>query len=181
MSLVSGIDRSAMCSLTQEILLKEYASVVQDRLAPCPLCSVAVGFHVLGASSVPTDLLKGLSLASTGGNNGRTVDVPKWKSGEGTSVIPFLERFEQLCRAEGVNESRWPALLLKSVTHPAEAGWVNKEIVVAGLDWEQAKAKFFKHFEKTEYLEELERDYHQCRQGKSESVQLYADRFRQLC
>ena len=144
--------------------------------AACPICKIHVAYHNRQATLSPVPLeIKSLSLGS------RSVDVPKWRSGEFKSTIPFLNRIEQVCRADGIPESRWTPLLLKAVTNQAEADWVDKNIVVKELSWVDAKKAFTAHFEKQDYKAELVKEYLKCRQGRQESVQLYSDRFRQLC
>ena len=176
----SSIDRSNICAITQDVLLDKGLT----HFDKCTLCEVPVGYHglppspasVVSPSAVPVDALKGLVIGG-----GRSVDVPVWRQGEWLSVVPFLSKFESLCLAEAVPEQRWPSLLLKSVTAPAEIDWVRKTIVEPRLSWADAKEKFSVHFEKHSYKKELLLDWHRCRQGKNETVQAYSDRFQHLC
>ena len=126
--------------------------------------------------SIPLDQLKSLSLGST-----RSVDVPKWRTGEWKQAVPYLNRLEHLFIADSIPESRWPVLLLKGVTVSAEADWIAVNIVQKGLSWSEAKKMFTEHFQVQSWSKELLSQYQSCSQSKSETVQAYSDRFRQLC
>ena len=168
-------DPSDLCKVTYEELRNDEKLGFAEL---CPVCKIQVGHH--NRQSTLVGNTQSNNSNSSSGNH-RSVDVPEWKKETWKSVIPFLMRYEQVCKAEQVPESRWTTLLLKAVTNTAEADWVDKNIVEPKLSWTDAKKEFAKHFKNQDYSDELIKEFARCRQGRQESVQLFSDRFDQLC
>jgi DNA-directed RNA polymerase subunit RPC12/RpoP len=170
-----------MCTQYYEELLLE-----DNTLGPkdsCPYCSHRVVFHhrqpVIAQPTSTTDIEKALSSLSTGESNGRSIQLPKWNTGEYKVAKLFLDRCEQLFKVENLKPSRWNVQLLKTVDDIAESTWIDMNIVSKNLTWEDAKKAFIGHFERHSYSAQLEREFFNFTQ-RSLSVQRYADKYLQL-
>src|SRR5690348_9326174 len=69
------------------------------------------------------------------------------------------------------------------LTHPTDSAsassraWIAAEIINKQLTWDQAKVTFTDRFQQSDYNMLLTQEFIRCRQGKTDTVQAYSDRF----
>jgi hypothetical protein len=81
-----------------------------------------------------------------------------------------------------ISKEHWPQVLVYLVDDSSARRWIKDNIINADpvLDWEGACLKFTSHFQSSDHMSTLKREYRRICQQKGESVQSYADRFREL-
>ena len=108
--------------------------------------------------------------------------LPKWS--HKTVCRTFLQRTEQVLSTSVANPAEWNKAFVIQFADPSfvsQAQWIQDNIVNKSLTWEQSKKVFSSHFELADFRVTLQAEYDACKQSKGESVQLYADRFSDIC
>ena len=95
-------------------------------------------------------------------------------------VAYVLQRISQVLGAHDIAEKHWIKVLVLVVEDVSAAQWISTNIVVLALSWKDACIAFTAHFQSSDYSVQLEIEYDKCKQGKTESVQSYADRYMEL-
>jgi hypothetical protein len=169
----------SLCPATVAELKEDYPGLKLADICSVPGCGLAVARHARhtattgsfssSSSSWTNNLLKFVS-----GNR-----LPKWKN---SSVCrPFLDQLSLLLPSSGLPEDKWNQVFPYIVEDLSAAKWITENIINKGLDWATSKQVFTAHFQSSDYSVALEREYDDCKQGRNESVQHYADRFSDLC
>src|SRR5579872_6972067 len=93
-----------LCQMYYEEFVDGGLSLMDD----CKVCGIEGARHTRrpgsvssSSGSVPLDQLKSLSIGGA-----RSVDVPKWRTGEWKHAVPYLNRLEHLFTADCIPESR---------------------------------------------------------------------------
>jgi hypothetical protein len=132
--------------MTQEKIVTKFKL---SELDPCPLCQVAIGYHV----STPTDIISSVSgIGEKAGKDGSKSTLPIWKK-DHHQVKPLLDRVEQILTADSVDKKYWTRCLVKIVSSPTDGNWILRNIVEAKVTWEEARKLFSEHFELFTYSE----------------------------
>jgi hypothetical protein len=184
-------DALAALTLTPS-LCSSYREELEERkldwLAKCPLCDIAVGRHArwpalpAPIAAAPASTVPRAPSAPTTAVLKRLSDMsPKWS--KSAICRTFLERVELVLQPAADNgecdKAFWSMVLvtLMPADDVSSATWIRKHIVDTKLDWDAAKVAFTAHFELCSRSVTLKKEYRQLKQGKTETVQAFADRF----
>ena len=182
----------SMCTTYREELVSR---VQDDLLDPCPLCGVPVGRHARepvmvttpspgagSAASVPVSssakqLLSPLALAFMK----LKTELPKWS--KTTTCRVFIQQLTRVLEDSGIPPENWYAVFSYVMEDENAAMWVRDHIIKLSTkpDWDTACKLFTTHFQTSDYSSVLRKQYRECKQGKQETVQQYADRFSAIC
>jgi hypothetical protein len=112
--------------------------------------------------------------------------LPKWsRTGRGSSFFDYLRRLETQFRLYKVPVVDYPVMLSLLMEQDFQAvQWIEQELgeqVGNSMSWDVAKAKLLRHFERDDYVDQLQARYLACSQSPTETVQMFAERFSELC
>ena len=88
----------------------------------------------------------------------------------------FLQRIDQMLSISKIDKLYWTDVFVHVMPDVAESQWITDHILVPKLDWTEACKTFTSHFQLSDYSVGLRREYRTCKQGKTDSVQQYANR-----
>ncbi len=149
--------------------------------ALCDVCRLPAARHartqpLAGAVSEPSRSSTG-ARAPDIGHLIRLVSVlPKWSRHAVCRV--FLQKVAQRLLPSGIPDAHWYKVLPYLMDNDdAAAEWVSINIVARELSWVDTKTAFTAQFQLSDHTETLRREYRECKQGKTEPVQAYANRF----
>ena len=112
-----------------------------------------------------------------------TEKFPKWKVNKGTTPSAYLDRLEGELMVLKIHNRHWfkslPMVIPESDV--ATKKWIISTIVKVKMSWAQARAAFIGRFKRPDENKQLELEFANCSQLKSESVHEFANRFVTLC
>jgi hypothetical protein len=94
----------------------------------------------------------------------------------------FVTGLELILRGSPVRHEYWTALLLLMIpgSFSLERDWVYTNIISQRLSWNQARAAFTRHYQRSDYMDGRRELYARCVQAKDETTQEYSRRFQTL-
>ena len=94
----------------------------------------------------------------------------------------FVTGLELILRGSPVRHEYWTALILLMIpgSFSLERDWVYTNIVSQQLSWNQARAAFTRHYQRSDYMDGRRELYARCAQAKDEPTQEYSRRFQTL-
>jgi hypothetical protein len=94
----------------------------------------------------------------------------------------FITGLEVILRGSPVHHEYWTALIMLMIpgSFPLERDWVYTNIISQRLSWNQARASFTQHYQRSDYMDGRRELYKRCTQTKDETTQEYSRRFQTL-
>jgi hypothetical protein len=94
----------------------------------------------------------------------------------------FITGLEVILRGSPVRHEYWTALIMLMIpgSFPLERDWVYTNIISQRLSWNQARASFTQHYQRSDYMDGRRELYKRCTQTKDETTQEYSRRFQTL-
>jgi hypothetical protein len=94
----------------------------------------------------------------------------------------FITGLEHILRSSPVRNEYWTALIQQMIpgSFTLERDWVYINIISQQLSWNQAKAAFTRHYQRSDYMDGRRELYGRCAQAKDETTQEYSRRFQTL-
>lgn len=94
----------------------------------------------------------------------------------------FITGLEVILRGSPVRHEYWTALIMLMIpgSFPLERDWVYTNIISQQLSWNQARASFTQHYQRSDYMDGRRELYKRCTQTKDETTQEYSRRFQTL-
>ena len=94
----------------------------------------------------------------------------------------FVTGLELILRGSPVRNEYWTALILLMIpgSFSLERDWVYTNIISQQLSWNQARASFTRHYQRSDYMDGRRELYGRCAQAKDETTQEYSRRFQTL-
>jgi hypothetical protein len=94
----------------------------------------------------------------------------------------FVTGLELILRGSPVRNEYWTALILLMIpgSFSLERDWVFTNIISQQLSWNQARAVFTRHYQRSDYMDGRRELYGRCAQAKDETTQEYSRRFQTL-
>jgi hypothetical protein len=150
----------------------------------CPGCNHQVFKHprlVNPVHSGTTPLDQRFSASSSS----RQTHIPKeslpiWKPSEHRTMIPFLQRFENIMVSFDVNPCDYNQILIRCFPDIDDQNWVRREVYEKHLSWNETISTLSLHFDSANYKDELYLLYRQCYCQSRESVQRYGGRMKSI-
>lgn len=94
----------------------------------------------------------------------------------------FMTGLELILRGSPVRNEYWTALILLMIpgSFSLERDWVYTNIISQQLSWNQARASFTRHYQRSDYMDGRRELYGRCAQARDETTQEYSRRFQTL-
>jgi hypothetical protein len=88
----------------------------------------------------------------------------------------FITGLEVILRGSPVRHEYWTALIMLMIpgSFPLERDWVYTNIISQRLSWNQARASFIQHYQRSDYMDGRRELYKRCTQVKDETTQEYS-------
>ena len=156
----------------------------------CPVCNFPVAYHDHQPTPSSSSSISTLSLPITSVPSGSAryyefgkmipvLEKVKWKKGEQTrSVFVILKNKMELCNVNPADYCNALSILVDD--DPYAFKWVQNNILIPKLDWDDGCKAFTAHFQSTDTTTQLQRQFKELKQGYNEEVMVYATNFQSL-
>ena len=167
-------------------LLKQYGGRALIKTGNAPAEPAATGRQqgstpaamVLSAAQAPPQTPTALSVRSASSVR-LPADLPSFKRPDAqdpSTVDDFFSSFQRRLRANNYPMSMYPEALV-ACCETAEGNWVSENLVGKGLEWNEVRDKFVRHFVDDDISHLYDQALVQCQRARNESLLAFGDRY----
>ena len=188
---VNGIVAPIAAPIFPPVPAPAVASVAVPALAPMQAPALGIGVAPLAVPIIPAapadprDLPSSISVTDIPSyqmltNMVKVNTTSVWSAD--VEAYQFITGLEVIIRGSPVRHEYWTALIMLMIpgSFPLERDWVYTNIISQRLSWNQARASFIQHYQRSDYMDGRRELYKRCTQTKDETTQEYSRRFQTL-